>query len=79
MDNVLICVPEFVKLTPALTQNFVPTEQHKVFKSGNMIQRTMFYLQPSWDPIEQEQIDGFKKFVLENYPNTSQIPDDFPE
>ena len=40
----------------------------------------MFYMQPSgWTLIEQKHLEGFKTFLLANYSDKSEIPEDYPE
>jgi hypothetical protein len=74
---VLNC-PEPVKLTLARLDGYRPQSDQIMFKSGNVIQRICFYVEPvEWDAIETEHLAGFRQYIKTL--GESQIPDYVPE
>ena len=47
-----------------------------MFKSGDQLQRLIFYKQEQWEDLEQMHLEGFKKFLADT---NLQIPDCLPD
>ena len=70
-------VPRGVKLTAQMIANYEPKQDQIIFRSGQMIQRVLFYQWPSqWDTVERTHIDGFNQYLMDEQ---KRLPLDFPE
>lgn len=69
-----------VKLTGSLLQNFEPSEEIILFKSGDVIQRLIFYHRESqWDALEIRHLAAFRAYVSKTFGAQSAVPKDYPE
>lgn len=69
-----------VKLTSSMLKNFTPTEDLIIFKSGNIMQRLIFYENNSpWEALEIRHLNAFKAYVSTTFKAQSGVPVDYPE
>jgi hypothetical protein len=69
-----------VKLTNSMLRNFEPSEDLILFKSGDIIQRLIFYHKDSqWDALELRHLTAFRAYVSNTFGQRSGVPCDYPE
>jgi len=78
-DPTILAVPEHVKMTHARCAEWEPAEDDILFRSGNIIQRILFYQEPQqWDEIESNHLLGFHTYLRDKFGEENLLPKEMP-